>query len=100
MRFIDKPDASSWPVGIWGVSVAEPQTKPVFVSERLEWSTAGPDYLVETNGDTTIIERLTDGAAMDRAGPGPGGVEFSPDCTRIAWSIYRRRSGLRNHSSR
>ena len=84
VRFIDKPGNES-PVGIWGVPVAEPQTKPILVSERLELSSAQPDYLVETNGDTTTIERLADGERWTVPAEGRN-VSFSPNRTRIAWA--------------
>ena len=84
VRFIDKPGNES-AVGIWGVPVAEPQTKPILVSERLELSSAQPDYLVETSGDTTTIERLADGERWTVPAGGRN-VSFSPDRTRIAWA--------------
>lgn len=85
VRFIDKPDAES-PAGIWGVAVAAPQSKPLLVSERIALSTAGPDYLVETDGDTTVIERLADGERWTVPARGRT-VRISPDQTRIAWAI-------------
>lgn len=85
IRFIDKP-ADTSPVGIWGVPLGQPLAEPVLVSERIELSTALPDYLIETDGDTTTIERLADGERW--AVPAQGRtVRISPDRKRIAWSI-------------
>ena len=85
IRFIDKPDEAS-PVGIWGVPLDQPQAAPVLVSERIELSTALPDYLIETVGDTTTIERLADGQRWTVPAQGRT-VRLSPDRSRIAWSI-------------
>ena len=85
VRFIDKP-AADQPVGIWGVSVDAPQTAPEFVTDRLEESTASPDYLIETNGDTTVIERRADGQRWTVPAGGRT-VYISPDETRIAWAV-------------
>lgn len=85
VRFIDKPGVDS-PVGIWGVPVAEPQAAPALVSERLELSTAGREFLVETTDDTTTIERLATGERWTVPAEGRS-VAFSPGDAHIAWSI-------------
>jgi len=85
VRFIDKP-ADDTPAGIWSVPLENPLTEPVLLTERIELSTAGPEYLVETNGNTTVIERLADGERWTVPAQGRT-VRISPDRTRIAWSI-------------
>jgi hypothetical protein len=85
VRFIDKP-AADQPVGIWGVSLAEPLAAPHFVTDRLEESTASPRYLIETDGDTTVIERRSDGQRWTVPAGGRN-VLISPDETRIAWTV-------------
>lgn len=85
VRFIDKP-AQDQPVGIWGVAVDAPQASPEFVTDRLAESTAGPKYLIETDNNTTVIERRADGQRWTVPAGGRN-VLISPDDTRIAWSV-------------
>lgn len=85
VRFIDKP-AADQPVGIWGVDVSEPLTAPQFVSARLEESTASPEYLIETGGERTVIERRSDGTRWEVPAAGRP-VSISPNAERIAWSV-------------
>ena len=85
LRFIDKP-ADDQPVGIWGVSLAAPLAAPHFVTARLEESTASPRYLIETGGDTTVIERRSDGERWTVPAGGRN-VLISPDETRVAWTV-------------
>jgi hypothetical protein len=85
IRFIDRPGADG-PTGIWSVPLASPLAEPALLTERIELSAAGPDYLVETTGDTTAIERLADGQRWTVPAGGRS-VIISPDRTRIAWSV-------------
>lgn len=94
VRFIDRPSANS-PVGIWGVSIAEPQTEPTLVSQRLEESIAEPDYLVETSSNTTVIERLADGERWTVPADGRS-VVISPNKARIAWSVSNDNVAVEN----
>ena len=84
VRFIDQPAADQL-VGIWGVSITEPLAAPQFVTSRLEESTASPRYLIETTGNTTVIERRSDGQRWTVPAGGRN-VLISPDETRIAWA--------------
>jgi Tol biopolymer transport system component len=84
VRFIDKPDQNA-PVGIYGVSVAQPGSAPVLVSEQVEDSQAIGDYRVETARGSTAIVRLSDGERWTVPAAGRN-VAFSPDGTRIAWA--------------
>jgi Tol biopolymer transport system component len=85
IRFIDRPSETS-PAGIWGVRLDQPLAEPVLVSERIELSTALPDYLIDIDGATTTIERLADGERWTVPAQGRT-VRISPDRSRIAWSI-------------
>ncbi|MCB0234468.1 MAG: PD40 domain-containing protein, partial [Anaerolineae bacterium] len=85
VRFIDKP-AADQPVGIWGVSTSAPQSAPEFVTDRLEESTALPDFLIDTDNNTTVIERRADGQRWTVPAGGRS-VLISPDETRIAWAV-------------
>ena len=85
VRFIDKP-AADQPVGIWGVAVAEPLAEPQFITDRLEESTASPDFLIDTDNNTTVIERRADGERWTVPAGGRS-VSISPDETRIAWAV-------------
>jgi Tol biopolymer transport system component len=85
IRFIDKPDDAS-PVGIWGVPFDQPLAEPTLVSERIELSTALPDYLIEIEGASTTIERMADGERWTVPAQGRT-VRISPDRSQIAWSI-------------
>ena len=85
VRFIDRP-ADDKPAGIWSVPLESPLTEPVLLTERIELSTAGPDFLVETTGNTTVIERLADGERWTVPAQGRT-VRVSPGRNRIAWSI-------------
>lgn len=73
-------------MGIYGVAVDQPLSEPRLITERIELSLAGPEYLVETNGDTTTVERLADGQRWTVPAQGRT-VRISPDGNRIAWSI-------------
>jgi hypothetical protein len=92
VRFIDRRGTEAL-AGIWGVPVVAPGAEPVLVSARVEESLARGDYLVETSGNTTSIQRLSDPA--DNTGLGgkrwtvPAGgrsVVISPAQTQIAWA--------------
>lgn len=85
VRFIDKP-AQDQPVGIWGVSLESPLAAPQFVTDRLEESTASPKYLIDTDNNTTVIERRADGQRWTVPARGRN-VLISPDETRIAWAV-------------
>ena len=84
VRFIDKPGPQAR-VGIWGVKIDAPLSEPIFVSERLEESLAGSEFLIERTSTRTMIERLSTGERWTVPAAGER-VVISPDRTRIAWS--------------
>lgn len=83
--FIDKPAVDA-PVGLYGVSVTQPEAAPVLVSERIEDSQAVGQYRVETTERTTTIVRLADGERWTVPAAGRN-VVFSADQSRIAWTV-------------
>ncbi len=83
--FIDKP-ASDAVVGIWGVDAAQTDPTPQLVTERIAFYTEDWTYLIDLGEDTTVIERLADGARWTvPAGGRP--VYISPGRKRIAWQV-------------
>jgi Tol biopolymer transport system component len=83
VRFLDKRGSQAL-AGIWGVPVALPEAEPELVSQRVEESLASGNYLVETKGNATTIERLSDGERWTVPAGGRS-VSISPLGTRIAW---------------
>lgn len=84
VRYIDRPPGSK--LGIYGVDVDDVKKGSRLISERIEdWGIVG-DFRVETSGSTTTLVRLSDGKQWRVPAQGRN-VLFSPDFTRIAWSI-------------
>lgn len=83
--FIDDPPGDL-PLGIWGVDVAQPGSSPELAFERIGYYAADFEYLIEPLGDTTIIERLSDGERWSVPAGGRS-VSFSPGRDKIAWSV-------------
>jgi Tol biopolymer transport system component len=89
--FIDKPAADA-PVGIWGVDVTQPMTKPQLATQRIASYTPDLAFVVEVSRTTTTIERLTAPltgtvAASWTAPAGGRSVSISPGRTRVAWQV-------------
>jgi Tol biopolymer transport system component len=84
IRFIDRPQGGK--LGIYAVSPEKAGAAPVLVSERVEDSRIVGPYRVETTQNSTTLIRLSDGKAFKAPAQGRN-VQFSPDFTRIAWSI-------------
>jgi Tol biopolymer transport system component len=89
--FIDKPAADA-PVGIWGVDVTQPITRPQLATQRIASYTPDLAFVVEVSRTTTTIERLTAPltgtvAASWTAPAGGRSVSISPGRTRVAWQV-------------
>jgi Tol biopolymer transport system component len=88
--YIDRPSEDE-PLGIWAVAVNDP-SDPRLYTERIALYTDDLRYLVDSDGQTTLIERLPDAITDD---PGarwevPAGgrpVSLSPGRTRVAWQV-------------
>ncbi len=83
--FIDRP-APEAPLGIWGVEVTQPNPTPILVTERIALYTEDWTYLVDLDEETTVIERLADGARWTVPAEGRP-VSFSPGRKHIAWQV-------------
>ncbi len=89
--FIDKPAADA-PVGIWGIDVTQPITKPQLATTRIASYTPDLTFVVELSRTTTTIERLTAPltgtvTASWTAPAGGRSVSISPGRTRVAWQV-------------
>jgi hypothetical protein len=88
VRFLDQPGSTA-PLGIWEVTVAQAETGPRLVSERLGYYS--PDGTLIAYPDPasglTVLERLADGQswAIDTQGRS---VSFTPDSRQIVWTIF------------
>jgi Tol biopolymer transport system component len=88
--YIDRPNPNQ-PAGIWAVTLDDP-FQPYLYLDRIALYTDDLRYLVDSDGRTTVIERVPDPTSGD---PGnrwevPAGgrpVSFSPGRTRIAWQV-------------
>jgi Tol biopolymer transport system component len=84
VRYIDKPSGGK--LGIYAVTVEESEGGSILVSERVEDSRIVGPYRIETTRTATTLVRLSDGAKFSVPAQGRS-VQFSPDFSRIAWSI-------------
>jgi len=89
--FIDKPAADA-PVGIWGVDVTQPITRPQLATSRIASYTPDLAFVAEISRTTTTIEQLTAPltgtvAASWTAPAGGRSVSISPRRTRVAWQV-------------
>lgn len=83
--FIDKPGANA-PTGIWGVDVTLPDPTPELFTRRIAFYTDDFSFIVETGGEETVIERVSDGKRWEVPALGFP-VSLSPDGERIAWQV-------------
>jgi Tol biopolymer transport system component len=88
--YIDRPDSGE-PAGVWALSIDDP-LQPFLYLDRIGLYTDDLRYLVDSDGQTTTIERLPDPSAGDlgerwQVPAGGRPVSFSPRRTRIAWQV-------------
>lgn len=81
--FVDRPP--DLPGGIWAIDPTAP-LNATFVTDRLGLSSPDGSLIAYRSGDSTVIERLADGATWDVPANGRA-VVFSPDGQKIAWQI-------------
>ncbi len=93
--FIDKPSADA-PTGVWAVGVNASSTpgQPQLFSENLGPFSRNLAFAVNLDaGGRTVIRQLGDGATFN-INNGGRPVSFSPDTTRIAWTVQDEVGGF------
>ncbi|BCX02402.1 MAG: hypothetical protein KatS3mg053_0340 [Candidatus Roseilinea sp.] len=90
--FLDKPDGTA-PVGIWAVAVDAPLSPPTLFTERLGPFSRDLSLALDLQNGQTVIERLSDGARW-MINNGGRAVTFSPDATRIVWTVLQESGGF------
>jgi Tol biopolymer transport system component len=90
--FLDRPGPTQ-PTGIWGLRVSQPLAPPELFSE-----TPGPysrdlAYSVSLVNGRTTLQRNADGqrTVIDNGGRS---VSFSPDATRVLWTVEEEAGGF------
>jgi Tol biopolymer transport system component len=95
--FLDRP-APALPVGIYGVAVDQPMTQPTLVTEKLGPFSRDLAYSVSLVNGQTVIEQAqnpeTGAAGRWVINNGGRNVSFSPDATRILWSVSEEAGGF------
>ncbi len=90
--FLDKPAATA-PVGIWSVAVEAPLSPPTLFTERLGPFSRDLSLALDLQNGQTVIERLRDGVRWT-INNGGRPVVFSPDATRIVWTVLQESGGF------
>ncbi len=81
--FVDRPP--NLPGGIWAIDPLTP-LKATLVTEQLGLLSPDGSLIACRSGESTVIERLADGATWDVPAYGRA-IVFSPDSQKIAWQI-------------
>ena len=92
VMFIDKPSADA-PTGIWAVDVNKPLGQPQLFSESLGPFSRDIAYAVDLVNKQTVVRRLGDGKVFTINNDGRA-ISFSPDASRIAWSVQEEVGGF------
>lgn len=95
--FLDRP-APALPVGIYGIAVDQPMTPPALVTEKLGPFSRDLAYSVSLVNGQTVIEQAQNPETGDAGrwviNNGGRNVSFSPDATRILWSVSEEAGGF------
>ncbi len=88
VRFIDRPGAEA-ALGIWGVTLAQPEAGPQFVTERLGIYSPDGAYMAypDPNQGVAVVERLADGQTWEFDTQGRN-LSFAPDSRHVVWTAY------------
>lgn len=92
VMFLDKP-APEAPTGIWAVPVNAPLSESQLVTEKLGPFSRNMAYAADLIRGQTVVERLSD-AQRWPINNGGRSVSFSPDATRIAWTVQQEAGGF------
>jgi dipeptidyl aminopeptidase/acylaminoacyl peptidase len=90
--FLDKP-APEAPTGIWAVPIDAPLSESQLVTEKLGPFSRNMAYAADLVRGQTTIERMSDGQRWT-INNGGRSVSFSPDATRIVWSVQQESGGF------
>lgn len=88
VRFIDRPGPEA-ALGIWGVTLAQPEAGPQFVTERLGIYSPDGAYMAypDPNQGVAVVERLADGQTWEFDTQGRN-LSFAPDSRHVVWTAY------------
>lgn len=90
--YLDKPSANAQ-TGIYAVPINQPLSQPQFVIAHPGPFSADMRYAEDLIGGRTVITRLADGVAWVIPSGGRR-ASFSPDATRITWSVGEETGGF------
>jgi len=108
LLYLDRPAADAQ-LGIWGVSLAQPDSAPSLVTTRIGYYTKDLSYLVELTKGTTTIEKLPAPLSLQGGAQVSGGtswtvpakgrlVMISPRGTRVAWEVIDQSTPFENRN--
>lgn len=88
IRFIDRPGPEA-ALGFWGVDVAQPETGPELISERLGYYSPDGSLVAypDRNKGLAVVERLADGATWE-FDTQERGIGFTPDSQHVTWTEF------------
>jgi Tol biopolymer transport system component len=90
--YLDRPSPDA-PVGIWGVATDRALAPPELFSQRLGPFSRDLSLAISLEGGHTVVERLADGQRWT-VNNGGRQVSFSPDATRMVWSVQEEAGGF------
>jgi Tol biopolymer transport system component len=90
--YLDKPAADK-PVGLWAIATDKSLSQPELFTERLGPFSRDLSLALDLQNGRTVVERLSDGARWT-INNGGRSVSFSPDATRIAWTVQQESGGF------
>lgn len=85
IRFVDRP-APDLPLGVWAVSLDQPEAGPQLITERLGIYSPDGNLMAypDRNKGVAVIERLADGQTWEIETE-ERSISFSPDSQQVLW---------------